>query len=426
VLKVGCHIGVVTPPIPTAMGGYGARKGPAVGVHDDLYVRSLVFEAHGERFGLITCDLLNFDRHVVERVRGLVAAATGIAPERLMLAASHTHSGPSTRILMFGEPPAEYVAWLPLQLASSVIQACADLGEAEVAGAVGEVAGLGANRTDPLLPHDPSVRLLAVRGGGRLKAVLLNYGCHPTVMGPENLLVSADWPGAAVAMLGRALGYPVWIGFAQGAAGDVSARFVRREQSFAEVERFGSLLAGKALELLGNLPSGEAGADAVGVRSRVVRLEPQAMPAQAEAEAAIAAAEARLAAVRAAGASPGEVRIAETALQGARIARDRAGWQDKLELDAEVQVARLGRDVALVGLACEPFSALGMEIRRRSPFATTLVIGYANGYCGYMPDQGSFARGGYEALSAFTAPGSGERLVETALALLGELKVEVG
>jgi len=408
------------------MGGYGARKGPATGVHDDLYVRSIVFEADsGERFGLITCDLLNFDRPVVERVRELVSAATGMAPERIMLAASHTHSGPSTRILMFGEPPAEYKAWLPVQLASSLIQACADLGEAEVAGAVGEVAGLGANRTDPALPYDPSVRLLAASAGGRLKAVLLNYGCHPTVMGPENLLVSADWPGAAVAMLGRALGYPAWIGFAQGAAGDVSARFVRRAQSFAEVERLGSLLAGKSLEMLGNLPVLEGAGPGVGVRSRVVSLEPGALPGQAEAEAAIAAAEARLAAVRAAGASPGEVRIAETALQGARIALAWKSMQDKLEFDAEVQVARIGRDVALVGLSCEPFSALGLEIRRRSPFATTLVVGYANGYCGYMPDEASFARGGYEASSAFTAPGSGERLAETALTLLGELKAEV-
>lgn len=411
------------------MGGYGARTGPATGVHDDLYVRSLVLEADGgERFGLITCDLLNFDRPVVERVRELVSAATGMAPERIMLAASHTHSGPSTRILMFGDPPAEYKAWLPVQLASSLIQACADLGEAEVAGAVGDVAGLGANRTDPALPYDPSVRLLAASAGGRLKAVLLNYGCHPTVMGPENLLVSADWPGAAVAMLGRALGYPVWIGFAQGAAGDVSARFVRRSQSFSEVERLGSLLAGKALELLGNLGAGVgglSGVEAVGVRSRVLRLEPRTLPGQAEAEAAIAAAEARLAAVRAAGASPGELRIAETALQGARISLSWKELQDKLEFDAEVQVASIGRDVAIVGLSCEPFSALGLEIQRRSPFATTLIVGYANGYCGYMPDQASFARGGYEASSAFTAPGSGERLAETALALLAELKAEV-
>jgi hypothetical protein len=223
--------------------------------------------------------------------------------------------------------------------------------------------------------------------------------------------------------LGRALDHPAWIGFAQGACGDVSARFVRREQSFAEVERMGSLLAGKALEMLGNIPaySTEGGVD---VRSRTVRLEPRPLPTPAEAEAAVAAAEARLAAVTAAGAAHGEIWLAQTALEGARIARQFATEQSMWELDAEVQVARIGREIAIVGLPAEPFSPLGRAIRERSPFATTLVVGYTNGYCGYMPDQAAWARGGYEVSSAFTAPGSGERLVETALALLGEVKGE--
>lgn len=405
------------------MGGYSARKGPATGVHDDLHVRSLVFESEGERFGLITCDLLNIDRSVAERTRELASAATGVAPERIMLAASHTHSGPSTRALMFGEPPAEYMAWLPLQLASSLLQAVGDLEAAEVAGAVDTVKGLGTNRTDPALPHDPTVRLLAARAGDRLKAVLLNYGCHPTVMGPENLLVSADWPGAAVAALGRALGNPApWIGFAQGAAGDVSARFVRRAQSFSEVQRLGSLLAGKSLEMLGNVATfAESGG--VGVRRRLLAMEPCALPSRAEADAAVAAAEQRVASLK--GASHGEQRIAQTALEGARLALSRIDLQGGLDLTAEVQVARIGREIAIVGVSAELFSALGREIRERSPFATTLVVGYANGYSGYMPDRAAFARGGYESSSAFTAPGSGERLVETALALLSELRAEV-
>lgn len=407
------------------MGGYAARKGPAAGVHDDLFVRSLVFAANGERCGLITCDLLSVDRAVVEQVRTLAAGWTGIPAGRIMLAASHTHSGPSTRMLLFGESPAEYRAWLPLQLASSLVQAGADLEPAAVAGAVDAVKGLGANRTAPLLPYDATVRLLAAcRAGGDLKAVLLNYGCHPTVMGPGNLLISADWPGAAVATLGRALRPSAWVGFAQGACGDVSARFVRREQSFAEVQRLGSLLAGKALEMLGNLPafSAEGG---IGARSRTVRLEPRRLPSRAEAEAAIAAAEAKLAKVKAAGASAGELRVAETAVEGARVALTWLGVQDQLELEAEVQAFRIGHDIAIAAVPGELFSSLGRMIRKHSPFPTTLVVCYANGYCGYMPDGDAFARGGYESSSAFTAPGTGEHLAGAALQLLADLKAEV-
>ena len=53
------------------------------------------------------------------------------------------------------------------------------------------------------------------------------------------------------------------------------------------------------------------------------------------------------------------------------------------------------------------------------------MAGYGNGYCGYIPDRAAFARGGYEALSAPSEPGSGERLVDAAADLLSELKAEV-
>src|SRR5690606_32816371 len=136
---------------------------------------------------------------------------------------------------------------------------------------------------------------------------------------PENRLISADWPGAAVAALRRALGDEVWVGFAQGCAGDVSPRFTRREQSFAEVERHGWLLAGAALTALGRL-GGPAGGSLsrplrLGARSRVVRLEARRLPSAEEAALQVESARARVAELEAAGASHAELRIAQTALQ---------------------------------------------------------------------------------------------------------------
>lgn len=422
-MRAGHHCDLITPPIPCGLGGYAARTGPAEGVHDPLFVRSLVLEAEGQRLGIITCDILHLERPLVEDVRARVAALTGIPPERVMLLASHTHSGPSPSPASGIPAPPEYMAWLSLQLAGSLLQATRRLAPVEPAWAVEPVAGLGKNRTDPDLPFDPTLRLLAFLEEGRPKAVLLNYGCHPTVMGPENLLITADWPGAAVAALQRALGGGAWVGFAQGCAGDVSARFTRREQSFAEVERHGRLLAGAALSALGRLvPSGPV--RRLGVRSRVVRLEPRPVPPPAEAARQVEAARARLAELEAAGAPHAEIRVAQTALQGAEITLRYATQGVHAALDCEVQALAIG-DVALVSMAGEPFSALGRAIQARSPFAATLVAGYGNGYCGYLPDRDAFNRGGYEALSAPSAPGSGERLVEVALELLDELHAEV-
>lgn len=111
-MRAGCHVGVITPPIPCEMGGYAARTGPAEGVHDDLYVRSLVLEDGGTRLGLITCDLLNLDRALVEQVRKRVSEATGIAPQAIMMAASHTHSGPVTRTWLHTAKCETFRNWL--------------------------------------------------------------------------------------------------------------------------------------------------------------------------------------------------------------------------------------------------------------------------------------------------------------------------
>jgi hypothetical protein len=160
-------------------------------------------------------------------------------------------------------------------------------------------------------------------------------------------------------------------------------------------------------------------------RTRTVRLDPRHLPTRAEAEERVVRALAHVEAVRAAGRPHGEVRIAETALQGALIERKWIDMLDQLEFDCEVQAVRLGPDIALVGIGGELFSSLGQAIRTQSPFATTLVVAYTNGYAGYLPDLAAFERGGYEASSAFTAPGSGEQLVAVALELLAELKAEV-
>jgi hypothetical protein len=63
--------------------------------------------------------------------------------------------------------------------------------------------------------------------------------------------------------------------------------------------------------------------------------------------------------------------------------------------------------VALVGVPVELFSELGMEVRARSPFATTLISGYWNGYRNYLPTDAERARGGYEIdISPFAAGAS--------------------
>ena len=74
---------------------------------------------------------------------------------------------------------------------------------------------------------------------------------------PGNRLYSADFPGIARREIEQTSGVPSV--FFNGAAGDVSTRFTGPESSFAEVGRFGHLLAGAAMQALASIRPTETG-----------------------------------------------------------------------------------------------------------------------------------------------------------------------
>jgi len=97
--------------------------------------------------------------------------------------------------------------------------------------------------------------------------------------------------------------------------------------------------------------------------------------------------------------------------------------ENNIPLLAEVQVIALSDDLAIVALPGEIFVELGLALKKASPFKTTLIAELANGSIGYIPNRDAYPQGNYEVVSARNEAGSGEKLVEVALRLLGEVKV---
>jgi len=88
-----------------------------------------------------------------------------------------------------------------------------------------------------------------------------------------------------------------------------------------------------------------------------------------------------------------------------------------------LQAMRIG-DVYLIAVPAEFFTALGLEIKRRSPHRYTFVCGLSNDYVGYTPTREGFERGGYQTwtgLHSFSEIGTGEMMVEESLKLLEEI-----
>ena len=67
-------------------------------------------------------------------------------------------------------------------------------------------------------------------------------------------------------------------------------------------------------------------------------------------------------------------------------------------------------------------AALGSRMKTESPFATTFVISCCNGANGYLPTNKAFDYGCYESFTGRFARGTGDRVADTLVSMLKEMK----
>jgi hypothetical protein len=217
----------ITPPVAHAMGGYSDRKGNATGTHDPLFATVLVLESGDQSLALVTCDLRSF---VSTRVGDLARQRFGV--RTTIISVSHTHSGPLT-----WEARTPWYAQAEDKMVEAIGQARAAMFPATLEFATGNVT-LGFNRRKvadgratmwwrnqeklPSHPVDPTVSALIIKdSSAKTRAVLVNYACHPSVLGPDNLQYSADYPGAMKRYVESQIPGAMCM-FVQGGAGDIN------------------------------------------------------------------------------------------------------------------------------------------------------------------------------------------------------------
>jgi len=246
---------------------------------------------------------------------------------------------------------------------------------------------------------------------GEPVATYVNYALHLDTVG--GLHYSADYPYTLAALLGKLKGPAMLTMFTIGCAGNLNHIDVTSpepQKGHGEAARIGTVLAGEVLRASARLKPLAPGPPRG--RIRMVNLP---LPAVTPEDVQWAARVIPKFGARDAAPFMDLVRAFKIADVDARKGKP---------LEAEVQVISLGRDLAWVALPGEIFTELGMAIKKASPFPYTVVVELANDSLGYIPDRDSYPQGAYEVESARCAAGSGEMLVEAALALLGELHAQ--
>lgn len=411
----------ITPPIGTPLDGYGARKGYSTDVHDPLFATLLFLKTGDRGAALVTFDLLAVTLGFTSRLRKILSPVLGIPEEAVLVCAIHTHSGPAG---FLGRAPLLNSAEDPIlqeiclrQLAGAAAKITRQMQPARLSLGSGSVAEIGRNRNDPVAGlNDGEVIVLRVDlESGQPLAVFVNYGCHPTVLGPDNLSVSADFPGAARTALKRIYPAAEFL-FSNGATGDVSTRFTRRGQGFDEVDRMGRILAGEVLKVMQVCTplkdehlSGQVGD---------VTLSYRQFPTRANSLQQLAELESSLHRLRSSSADHGEIRKAVTKVEGAQaqlaMIESYAGIS---AVTTQVQVLRIG-DLILLGLPGEPFTRTVLNLKAHDTAKRIAVISYANDYRGYFPDVDAVKAGTYEALISPFDSAASEVLSQAVLALI--------
>ena len=209
---------------------------------------------------LLTCDIISFNYRFTDPLRARIEATTGVPAGNILVSNSHTHSGPLTwGVLSEDQVDAEYMDVLGRKLASIAQMAVAQMRPATVGFARREVR-VGYNRRamapdEPLRgvplrgPLAPVVDVMAIRDeAGRFLAAWFCHAAHAVVLGGDNYLLSADYPGPAQAAV-EAIHPGCTAMFAQGCCGDINA--VRSSPgTFEEVRSRGHLLGGAVIAAL--------------------------------------------------------------------------------------------------------------------------------------------------------------------------------
>ncbi|WP_248758342.1 neutral/alkaline non-lysosomal ceramidase N-terminal domain-containing protein [Pseudarthrobacter sp. SSS035] len=410
-LQVGAAAVEVSVPPGTMMSGFAARVEPSVGVHDALTVRALVIDD----FCWVTVDVCGLDEATCRTIADRIPFRKGHA----VISATHTHAGPCATPGRLGNCDTEILE----AITAAAVTAAENAANARVPSDAyyESFSGLGIarDRRRPERAIDPALQVVVFkRYDGTVNAWLVQYPCHPVVLGADNLLVSGDYPAFVRSHLERAAPGSTAV-FLTGAAGDVNtghsaessySRTSAQHRTFAEAERIGSLL-------------GEAAAKG---RESTRPLGSANLAATASVELCFEVLDAR---------SPEESAAHWTKLMVDAPPGQRAllqNWIDWAALDhtltdmkwtGTVTVLQLG-SLLLVALPGEPFLACAERIQEA--FATPVVVAaYSNGCPGYFPTSDEYDHGGYEVTDAhryygMPAPfkrGSAEQLVATAIDL---------
>ena len=447
----------ITPFLGIPVCGYFAPR-YAEGVLDELEINALALSAGDDKVVLLVADLCYIANAEQKAICTAVCAATGLAPNQVVIHATHTHTGPVVNMagrdglaeaangVDTGNLIREYFQLLCRKFADATVMALADRKPAKMGYAVGNAPNIafvrrfrmkdGSVFTNPGVGHpgilhplgdvDERVNVLRFDREGAETIVLANMGNHPDCVGGS--LISGDWPTLFRHRLEKSLDNVKAI-FINGAQGDVNHVNVNAkggernhlDYSFDDGPRgygyaghIGNVVTAGVLQVFEKVNYVEV--DRICSKLQTISV-PSNMPKPEDLPLAR---------------KYNELHIAgkdhEIPFTGMELTTVVAEARRMLQLehgpegfDITLTGVAIG-NVALIGVPGEPFSGVGLGLKQATGWDMVLPGCNINGAAGYFPMQDSYDEGGYEARSSRYKAGTAEIIIKEGVALLDSLR----
>ncbi len=418
-LRAGAAAVDITPTdFPVNMpGGFSANM--AEKAHDPFHSRALVLDDGQTKLALVVVDVLGAGPDVLDEAKAIAAAKTGMTPDKMLISSTHTHSGPSVNDR--SESAAVYYKRFVAGIADSIIQAHAALKPAAVGAAAHPLTDEVFNRRwylkpgkmplnpfgrmdkvkmnpgtspdvidHPAGPTDPDISIISVQDAKKKQiAVYANYSLHYVGGAPKGEM-SADYFGEfARIMPSRVRGDENFVAMmSNGTSGDINNipfGITRPPREPFEQIRIVAQKAADTAWLAQRKIEKHRSDVRLGMLQREITLKLRRPSAQdvAEAKAVLA--------VKDKDAIEKLPRLAQNYARSVVNAAER----EEETITVQLQAIRIG-DIAVCGIPFETFVEIGLDLKKRSPFSQTIVVGLANGRHGYLPTLEQHQLGGYE------------------------------
>lgn len=422
--KFGTAVRDISPEYPIWLNGYGSRSKKSTDISEPLSLAALALSDGTTTLMFITMDLIGLTTQTLQEYYELLEKETGIGFPNFMFCCSHTHFAPvpHASIPMWAslgivEANLNFVEDFKMKVVQVAKDALCDMNEGTVETARFDVPQVSFNRrtikadgtveNNYVYPEnseeftfekvDSELSVLKIKDDcGNVRAVLLNYGCHPVAGGDDSqknyYSISSDYPYYVRKEIEEHYSCPAF--FTLGAAGDSVPvnRYGKSRQQIGKILG-GTILLGEKQFVGHGKP--KIICDSVNVEMPTIF---ETDPPKAEKDFYKAQ---KISAAKMVSDEADSKKSADMAMNDPYSEKTMVYERSKLYPDNKfsipIQFFKIG-EIVFVSFPFEVVSEISLKLKEACPNA--VIVSCAAGYQGYLPLAYQFAMGGYEAHSS--------------------------